>query len=292
MKFAAVKENEHVYDTQMMCALLEVSASGYYAWKKRPPSRRALRNDDILEKMRYIHEESRQTYGSPRIHAHLCRVGEKISLKRVERLMKKNGIVVKTRKRFKATTISRHEYKVAPNHLDRVFDPLKIGAPNCCWAGDITYIDTAEGWLYLAVVLDLFSRRVIGWSMSSRMFSELVTDALAMAFSRCVPGPGVLYHSDRGVQYASDDSQQMLEKYGMICSMSRKGNCWDNAVIESWNGTLKTELIHRQRWNTREEARAAIYEFIEVWYNRQRLHSTLNYRSPEEFESLFAQGFI
>lgn len=290
MKYAAIKKHAHRYAVRMMCKLFLVSHSGYYRWKTRPPSFRSRRNSDLLEKIKAIHSQSRQTYGSPRIHARLQRDGEQLSRKHVAGLMRENGIVIKLRKRFKATTNSKHKHPVAQNILDRVFDPEEIGAKNRYFAGDITYIDTAEGWLYLAVVLDLFSRRVVGWAMSARIDGALVMDALEMAFRRCAPGPGVLYHSDRGVQYACDDAQTQLKAYGMTCSMSRKGNCWDNAVVESWNGTLKTELIHRQRWATREEARAAIYEYIEVWYNRQRLHSTLKYHSPEEFEALQMQS--
>jgi len=284
MKYAAIRECEVFFDIKMMCRLFSISRSGYYEWKQRAPSARSVRDTELIEKIRSIHHESRQTYGSPRMYAQLRKTGERISRKRVSRLMKVNGITVKTRRRFKATTNSKHKHSIAENLLDRVFAPREIGSPNRYWAGDITYIDTTEGWLYLAVVIDLYSRRVVGWAMSHSMASQLVTDALKMAFERCTPGHGVLYHSDRGSQYAGDDSRKLLEKYRMTCSMSRKGNCWDNAVVESFNATLKTELIHRQRWQTREEARAATYEFIEVWYNRKRLHSTLGYRSPEEFE--------
>jgi transposase InsO family protein len=199
--------------------------------------------------------------------------------------MKQHGIEVKTRKRFKATTNSKHNLPVAENLLDRKFSPDEIHEKNRVFAGDITYIATDEGWLYLAVVIDLWSRRVVGWSMSHRMTKELVNDALTMALAQRIPGDGVLYHTDRGSQYASDDHQYLLDRNHITCSMSRKGNCWDNAVVESWNGTLKTELIHRYRWNTREEARAAVFKFIETWYNTQRLHSTLGYRSPAEFEA-------
>jgi transposase InsO family protein len=284
MRYAAIKEQEETYNVRLMCSLLSVSPSGYYRWKTRPSSLRSRRNTELLAKIVAIHENSRQTYGSPRIHAQLRRDGEQISLRRVVRIMRRNGIAVKLHKRYKATTNSKHKHPVAQNHLNRVFAPQDICAKNCYWAGDITYVATAEGWLYVAVVIDLFSRRVVGWAMSASMESELVTNALEMAFSGRSPSGGVLYHSDRGVQYAGSAAQQQLKEYKMICSMSRKGNCWDNAVIESWNGTFKTELIHRQRWQTRESARAAIYEYIEVWYNRKRIHSTLNYLSPEEFE--------
>jgi len=292
MKYACINENEAEFDVRMMCSLFSVSRSGFYAWKSRTPSARTQRNEELIEKMRAIHKKSRQTYGSPRMCARLRKDGIRITRKCTARLMKQAGIVVKIRRRFKATTNSKHAFPIAPNILDRRFSPEEIGAPNRCWAGDITYIDTMEGWLYLATVEDLFSRRIVGWSMSHSMQSALVTDALTMAFERCGHQPGVLYHSDRGSQYAGHESRELLEKYQMTCSMSRKGNCWDNAAVESFNGTLKTELIHRRRWATREEARGAVYEYIEVWYNRQRLHSTLGYCSPEEYEGLHAAGLL
>ena len=283
-----IRDSEHDFEVEMMCTLLEISRSGYYAWKKRSPSKRVTRQEMIVEKIRAIHKTSRQTYGSPRIHARLRKDGICITRKCVAQLMRKNKISVKIRRRYKATTNSQHNHRIEPNLLDRRFDPALITCTNVAWAADITYIDTLEGWLYLAVVIDLFSRKVVGWSMSHSMESKLVTDALTMAYERCKPSSGILYHSDRGSQYAGDAARKLLRRYSMVCSMSRKGNCWDNAVVESWNGTLKTELIHRQRWQTREQVRAAVYEFIEVWYNRQRLHSTLGYRSPEEFEEYHA----
>ena len=236
--------------------------------------------------MKLIHRTSRETYGSPRIHAQLQREGICVSRKRVARLMRQETIEVKTRRRFRATTNSKHKLPIAANILDRRFDVDDVGTTNRVWAGDITYIDTLQGWLYLAVVLDLRSRRVVGWSMSQSMERALVLDALRMALLHRRPGPGVLLHSDRGSQYASEDCQTILRDHAMTCSMSRKGNCWDNAVVESFNATIKTELIHRTRWETREEARAAVYAYIETWYNTERLHSTLRYRSPDEFEKL------
>jgi len=198
--------------------------------------------------------------------------------------MDQAGITVKIRRRFRATTNSKHKLPIAPNLLNRRFAVEDIAAIDSVWASDITYIDTCEGWLYLAVILDLRSRRVVGWSMSQSMEKALVLDALRMALSRRKPGHGVLYHSDRGSQYASEAFRALLKENEMLCSMSRKGNCWDNAVIESFNGTIKTELIHRTRWKTREEARAAVYKYIETWYNSRRLHSTLGYLTPIEFE--------
>jgi transposase InsO family protein len=199
--------------------------------------------------------------------------------------MHEGGIIVKTRRRFKATTNSKHNHPVAENLLSRKVKPTEIGGINRCYAGDITYIWTDEGWLYLCVVLDLFSRRVIGWSMSHSMESSLVTDALRMAFERrSRPSHGVLYHTDRGSQYAGEKSRKLLKELKITPSMSRKGNCWDNAVVESFNATIKTELIHRYRWKTREEVRKAVFKYIETWYNTQRLHSTLGYLSPVDFE--------
>jgi putative transposase len=268
----------------MMCRLLKVSKAGYYAWCDRPQSKRAADDARLVTRIKLIHKTSRATYGRPRIHAQLQKDGVRVGNNRVARLMKLHVIEVKTRRRFKATTSSKHDLPIAENILDRRFDVGEIGATDRVWAGDITYVWTQEGWLYLAVVLDLRSRRVVGWSMSQSMERGLVLDALRMALSRRNPGVGVLHHSDRGSQYASEDCQKLLGEYAMTCSMSRKGNCWDNAVVESFNATIKTELIHRATWNTREEVRAAIYNYIETWYNPMRLHSTLGYRSPVEFE--------
>jgi len=277
-------ENAKSFRVTMMCRLLEVSKAGYYAWRNRPLSKRAVDDERLTKRIRLIHKASGETYGRPRIHAQLRKEGVRIARKRVARLMKGGAIEVKIRRRFKATTNSKHDLPIAENILDRCFDVDAIGARDRVWAGDITYIWTLEGWLYLAVLLDLRSRRVVGWSMSQSMERGLVLDALQMALLGRRPGIGVLHHSDRGSQYASEDCQKLLELYGMTCSMSRKGNCWDNAVVESFNATIKTELIHRTTWKTRNDARAAIYKYIETWYNSQRLHSTLGYRSPVEFE--------
>jgi len=202
--------------------------------------------------------------------------------------MKQDGIRVLTRRRYRATTNSNHQLPVADNVLNRDFAVSAIARPDRYWAGDITYIRTREGWLYLAVILDLFSRRVVGWSMSHEMATQLVIDAFTMATSRRRAPRGMIVHSDRGSQYASHAFQRLLRNNGIICSMSRKGNCWDNAVIESFNASIKTELIHRQEWDTRESARAAVYEYIEAWYNPKRLHSTLGYQSPVDFETQHA----
>ena len=267
-----------------MCRLLAASKAGYYVWRERAPSKRAREDEGLLTRIRLIHGVSEQTYGDPRIHAQLQREGTRVSRKRVARLMKTGGIKVRLRRRFRVTTDSKHKYPIAPNVLNRRFSVRAIGATNCVWASDITYIDTQEGWLYLAVILDLRSRRVVGWSLSQSLEETLVLDALRMALARRQPRRGVLHHSDRGSQYAGKAFQQLLRDHGMVCSMSRRGDCWDNAVVESFNATIKTELIHRTKWKTREEARAAVYKYIETWYNSQRLHSTLGYRSPIEFE--------
>jgi len=279
-------ENAEFFRITMMCRLLEVSKAGYYAWRNRPLSKRAIDDERLIKHMRLIHKVSGETYGRPRIHAQLHAEGVCIARKRVARLMKVAAIEVKIRRRYKATTNSKHDLPIAENILNRCFDVDAIGATDRVWAGDITYIWTLEGWLYLAVLLDLRSRRVVGWSMSQSMERGIVLDTLQMALSGRRPGIGVLHHSDRGSQYASEDCQKLLQLHGMTCSMSRKGNCWDNAVVESFNATIKTELIHRTTWKTRNEARAAIYKYIETWYNPKRIHSALGYRSPVDFESV------
>jgi len=268
----------------MMCRLLKASKAGYYAWRERPSSERSRSDERLLTKVKMIHRTSRETYGSPRVHAQLRREGTRVGKKRVARLMKAAGVVVRIRRRFRVTTTSQHEHPIAPNVLKRRFGIAQVGAVDRCWASDITYIDTLQGWLYLAVILDLRSRRVIGWSMSQSLEERIVLDALRMALAGRQPGRGVLFHSDRGSQYAGAACRRLLRDHGLRSSMSRKGDCWDNAVIESFNATIKTELIYRMKWLTREQARAAIYEYIETWYNARRLHSTLGYVSPIEFE--------
>ena len=233
--------------------------------------------------IRVIHAESRSTYGSPRVHATLQAQGQRIGEHRVARLMRTSAIRAKTVKKWRATTDSAHQYPVVPNTLNRQF---AVAHPNQVWAGDITYVWTAEGWLYLAVVLDLYSRRVIAWGMGSRLTQELATAALTMAVEHRRPASGVLHHTDRGSQYTATLYREMLAGHGLTASMSRRGNCWDNAVVESFFHTLKTELVYHRRYITREEARQDIFEWIEVFYNRTRRHSTLGYRSPAEFEAM------
>ena len=233
-------------------------------------------------KIRNIHLKSRKIYGSPRIHDALVKQGEFCDIKTVAKIMNEAGIQAKTVKKFKRTTDSRHSQPVADNVLNRQFD--QATKPNQIWVSDITYIWTFEGWMYLTCVVDLFSRKVVGWSMSSRMTKEFVMDALQMAIHQRHPSEKLLHHSDRGSQYCSDQYQTLLKEIGIRCSMSRKGNCWDNAVMESFFATLKKELIHHERFNTRSDARRRIFEYIEVFYNRERAHSALGYKSPEQFE--------
>ncbi len=261
--------------------MMSVSRGGFYAWRNRPASPRSKEDQRLLLKVRASYRASRGTYGSPRVHRDLCEDGETVGRARVARLMRQAGLRSKRRRRYRVTTQSNHSRPVADNVLGRQFTAQ---APNQKWACDITYVYTASGWLYLAVVLDLYSRRVVGWSMSSRIHRHLVLDALRMALSQRARPRVLLCHSDRGSQYASSDYQRLLQAHGIECSMSRRGNCWDNAVVESFFATLKTELVHHANYRSREEAVAEIFEYIEIFYNRQRRHSTLNYQSPADFE--------
>lgn len=260
---------------------MQVSTSGYYAWRNRPASRRECENRKLIVEIKAVHSESDRTYGSPRIYRALKKQGTRCSENRVARLMRMGGIRAKQARRFKATTDSRHSLPMAENTLDRQFEPA---APNEVWAADITYVWTREGWLYLAVVMDLFSRRIVGFSTQKTMERQLVIDALKVALGRRRPGAGLLHHSDRGSQYASGAFQALLSGAGIVCSMSRKGNCWDNAPLESFFATLKNELVYHQRYDTRAEARSDIFRYIESWYNSKRLHSSLDYLSPAEYE--------
>lgn len=266
-----------------MCRALNVSPSGFYAWQQRPPSARSTRDGLLRFEVVTLHRKSRARYGSRPIVRDLRDGGKRVSRRRVAKLMREAGIRGKTPRAFKVTTDSKHGKPLAGNLLERHFAPGEIEAPNRVWTSDITYLRTREGWLYLAVVLDLFSRKIVGWSMSHRLESRLVLDALQMAADRRAVEQTLLVHSDRGVQYASDAVQRFYDRHGMLCSMSRKGNCWDNAVTESFFATLKRELDD-PTFESRESARAIIFEYIEIWYNRQRRHSTLGYVSPEQFE--------
>lgn len=282
MRCRAIRAHIGRFPVTLMCRTLAVSSSGYYAWAARPESRRAVENRRLLMAIRVIHAESRGTYGSPRVHAALTASGQRVGATRVARLMRASAIRAKTVKKWRATTDSAHHHPIVPNTLNRQF---AVAAPNRVWAGDITYVRTAEGWLYLAVVLDLYSRRVIAWGMGRRLTRELATEALTMALARRHPTAGILHHTDRGSQYAATAYRTLLASHGLIASMSRRANCWDNAVVESFFHTLKTELVYHRRYTTRAEAQQDIFEWIEVFYNRVRRHSTLGYRSPVEFEA-------
>jgi putative transposase len=281
VKHAFIRNHHEEYRVRLMCRILQVSRSGYYAWLSRPESRRSFENRRLLSQIRMIHDRSRRLYGSPRITAELRAEGFGCGENRVARLMRLHGIRARTAPKFKVTTDSKHNLPVAPNLLNRQFT---VDRPNAVWVSDITYIWTSEGWLYLAGVLDLYSRRVVGWSMSRRVDGELTLSALRQAIARRHPASGLLHHSDQGKQYAAGDYRKLLSEYGMTASMSRTGDCWDNAVIESFFGTLKTESIFFEKFSNREEAKTKIFEYIEVFYNRQRRHSTLGYLSPDEFE--------
>jgi transposase InsO family protein len=265
-----------------MCRALKVMRSGFYAWVKRKPSARQIRQQKLLVKIQQIDREHDGRYGSPRVCRALQIDGEHVSRNTVARLMRSAKIRAKTRRRFfPRTTDSRHAQPVADNLLDRDFT---ASAPNQKWLADITYVDTDEGWLFCAAVLDCYSRRIVGWAMSEAMPTDLVSDALKMALLQRQPGGDLLHHSDRGSQYASDEYQSLLARHGISVSMSHTGNCYDNAMMESFWATLKTELVHQQEYRTREQARQSIFEYIEVYYNRKRLHSSLGYVSPEQFE--------
>ena len=264
-----------------MCKVLGVSVSGFYSWKYRPSSKREIAEKRLLKSIQNIHQKSRKTYGSPRIYRSLKNSGENCSKVRVAKIMKKHGIRSKIKRKYKVTTDSKHSLPVAKNLLKREFSPE---TPNSSWSCDITYLWTKEGWLYLAVVMDLYSRKIIGWNMNKRMTKDLVEKALIKGVRNRKSSTPVLVHSDRGSQYASYGYQGLLKLYGVQCSMSRKGNCWDNAPVESFFGTLKREHTSFEDYKTREEAKQSVFEWIEVFYNRQRLHSTLGYLSPEEYE--------
>lgn len=271
-----------VFPLEKMCRTLEVSRSGYYAWKKRPKSRRRIDNEALLIEIRRVFMDNDSDYGSPRIWNELNNVqGIGCSENRVARLMREVGLVAVQKRKFKATTNSKHNWPVAPNLLERHFS---VDEPNKIWVTDITYIWTWEGWLYLSFVLDLYSRGVVGLAMSNRITDELTQSALKQALGRRNPQSGLIHHSDRGSQYASGNYQALLKQHGITPSMSRKGDCWDNAVAESFLHTLKVEKVNRYRFKTRDEAKSKIFEYIEMYYNRRRTHSSLGYLSPFDYE--------
>jgi transposase InsO family protein len=272
-----------------MCRVLGVSRSGYYTWVKREPSQHASTDARLRVEVRAAHRASRGIYGAPRVHQELREDGVRCARKRVARLMREEGLRSKVARRFRpATTDSSHSHPIAPNTLNRRFSVKEIPGVDQRWAGDITYLPTGEGWLFLAVVLDLKSRRVVGWSMGTTLESELAQSALHMALKARRPDAGLLHHSDRGVQYAAGDYRDVLARHGIEASMSRRGNCWDNAVVESFFASLEKELITGADWQSRSQARVDVFEWIEVWYNRRRRHSSLGYLSPVEYEARLA----
>jgi putative transposase len=283
VKFAWVQEHRQAFGIEAMCRVLEVSSSGFYAWRGRPISERQRRRSELAQQIRAVHTHSRGVYGSPRVHRALEAQGRQVCENTVARIMRLERIRAGIKKRFvPRTTDSAHAHRPAPNRLDRCFEANR---PNRKWVADITYVATEEGWLYVAAVMDLYSRRIVGWSMADHMKARLVSDALSMALARRSPEPGLLHHSDRGVQYACDDYQELMARHGIACSMSGRGNCYDNAAMESFWATLKTELVHPAHYATRQQAKASIFEYIEVFYNRIRLHSSIGYVSPEWFEA-------
>jgi len=284
MKFAFIEQHRNAFSIVQMCDILEVSSSGFYAWVEREPSVRAQENQCLTEQIAVLYERSRQTYGSPRIHADLQALGKAISRKRVARLMRLNGIQARRKQGYKSTTKRDKSCEPTPNLLAQDFG---AETANETWVADITYIDTHEGWVYLATILDVYSRKIVGWSMSTRLQQQLVEDALKMAVGRRDLTPGLTHHSDQGSQYTSHDFLALLRQHAIQVSMSGVGNCYDNAMMESFFATLKTECAS-ERFETRQQARQIIFEYIEVWYNRLRRHSALGYLSPNQYEQLVA----
>lgn len=284
MKFKFIKENRKEFHIGKMCKVLGVSRAGYHKYLKNIYSQRRIENQRLLELIVIIWENTHRSYGSRRIHSELRAMGLPYNRKRVERIMRTNNIKAKRRKKFKKTTNSKNSKYVAENLLKQNFS---TDAPNKIWVSDITYIWTREGWLYLAVIMDLFSRLIVGWSMSNRINTQLVINSLNQAIINRNPQPGLIFHSDRGSQYGSDEFRSIISKNQFLQSMSGKGNCYDNAVVESFFHTIKTELVYTQNYRTRDEAKASIFEYIEIFYNKNRRHSTIDYLSPVDFELIF-----
>ncbi len=283
MIFRFIAAEKASFPIAVLCDVLEVSRSGFHAWQKRSPSPRAREDERLLALIEPIHRESRRTYGSPRVHAELrLDHGVRIARKRVERLMREAGLSGMVRRRRGKTTVSLPGIQTAPDLVARDFDPTE---PNRLWCADITYVGTWEGWLYLASVMDCYSRRIVGWAIADHMRAELVVDALEMAIARRRPEPGLIHHGDRGSQYTSLVFTRRCKAVGIDISMGAKGSCFDNAVLESFHATIKKDLIHRRSWPTKTEARIAVFEYIEAFYNRRRRHSTLGMLSPVEFET-------
>jgi transposase InsO family protein len=285
MKFAFIHAEKAEFPVAALCRVLEVTRQGYYAYASRTPGPRAESEAALEASVRAVFEKSRGTYGSPRVRAQLQREGISASKRRVERLMRGLGLVARRPRRFVATTRADGSHRVEPNLLRRDFTAPQ---PNERWVTDITYVQTDQGWAYLAVIIDLYSRAVVGWALDVAMPTKLVLRALDMAVRRRRPAPGLLHHSDRGCQYTSDEYRAALAALGIEVRMSRKGNCWDNAVAESFFATLKAELVHARRWSSPNELRSAVFDYIESFYNRQRLHSSLGYRTPAEVEQQLA----
>jgi transposase InsO family protein len=281
MRFEFIVAEKANYPIRLMCRVLQVSRGGFYAWLKRPAAAHSFKDQRLAVEIAAIYQQHRGRYGSPRVHMELRDRGYRTGRKRVARLMREQSLRARHRRRYRTTTDSRHGLPVSRNVLARHFI---AAAPNRAWVTDITYIWTLEGWLYLAVMLDLFSRRVVGFALSERIDLQLARNALIMAIEQRQPPPRLLHHSDRGSQYASNKYRQVLDQHDMVCSMSRRGDCWDNAVAESFFATLKVELVYPSQWRSRAQARSAIFEYIELYYNRRRKHSALGYRSPVEFE--------
>ena len=282
MKYAWMVTQTAAHSVRMLCRALGVSASGWYAWRSREPSARARENERLAVAIRDLHYEFREAYGTERLWRELCDRGEKCGRHRVARLRRRHAVITKRRRRFLRARASYQPLPIAPNRLAW---PFASSAANRIWAADITHIPTRRGWLYLAVVVDLYSRRVVGWAMSDRMQQDLTNAALAMAIARRDPAPGVIHHSDRGSQYASQVYRDQLARHGFVSSMSRVAMPYDNAVVESFFSSLKNELTHHEQFETIEAARAKVFDYIEVFYNRQRKHESLGYRSPAQFES-------
>lgn len=282
MKYAFIRAHERDFQVQLMCEILGVSRSGYYAFYDKQPSKQQQANEVLDIQIKNIHSAHKGRYGTPRIHRELQAQGNRCGRHRVARRLRVLGLKTRPKRRFVTTTDSRHSLPVSPNLLDRDF---AAAAPNQKWVGDITYIWTTEGWMYLATMIDLYSRAVIGWSLQDSMTKTLVCDALQMALWRRGFPIGVIVHSDRGSQYCSDAYQALIKQYQLKCSMSRRGNCWDNAVAESFFHTLKTELIYEMQYLTKAETKQKIFEYLEVYYNRKRRHSSIDYRTPHDFEN-------
>jgi transposase InsO family protein len=283
VRFAFIKQQSEKYPMKTLCQVLNVSRSGYYAWRKRPVSKRRERQTELFGQIKQAYEQSRRSYGSPRITAELKSCGVQICRNTVAKYMREGGVFVRPPRRFvPRTTDSDHAHPIAPNRIDRNFAAT---APNQKWVCDLTYIWSGEGWLYLSIVMDLFSRKIVGWNMSYDTKTDGIAQAMSMAIKNRKPGSNLIHHSDRGCQYACAMYRKMLDKHRITASMSRAGNCYDNAPAESFFGTLKTELVHKARYRTRSEARSSVFEWIECWYNRRRRHSSLGYLSPESFEA-------